>query len=113
MPANLTAEAKAKWNRAQQARTAKEKIVALQDFLSAVPKLKGNERLRAQTKRKIALLKAETETKPKRTGTRITGRGIQKAGGAQIVILGLTKVGRSSFLAAITGAKYWSCAMTG
>ena len=105
MPANLTAEAKAKWNRAQQASTVKEKIVALQDFLSAVPKHKGNERLRAQTKRKIALLKAEIETKPKRTGTRIAERGIQKAGAAQIVILGLTKVGRSSLLGAITGAK--------
>ena len=91
--ANLTAEAKAKWNKAQQARTNKEKIVALQNFLSAVPKPKGNERLRAQTKRKIALLKAQIVTKPKRTGTRITERGIQKAGAAQIVILGLTKVG--------------------
>ena len=48
--ANLTAEAKARRNSAQ-ARTAKEKIVALQDFLSAVLKRKGNERLRAQTKR--------------------------------------------------------------
>jgi len=93
LPANLTAEAKAKWNKAQQARTNKEKIVALQNFLSAVPKPKGNECLRAQTKRKIALLKAQIVTKPKRTGTRIAERRIQKAGAAQIVILGLTKVG--------------------
>ena len=59
MPANLTAEAKGKWNNAQQARTIKEKIITLQEFLSAIPKHKGNERLRAQTKRKIALLKAK------------------------------------------------------
>jgi len=51
LPANLTAEAKAKWNKVQQATKGKEKIVALQEFLSAIPKHKGNERLRAQTKR--------------------------------------------------------------
>jgi len=102
LPANLTAEAKAKWNKAQQARTAKEKVLALQEFLSAIPKHKGNERLRAQIKRKIALLKAEVRTK-KRGGA--AERSIQRAGAAQIVILGLTKVGRSSLLTAVTAAK--------
>lgn len=105
LPANLTAEAKAKWNKAQQARTAKEKIPALQEFLSAIPKHKGNERLRAQTKRKIALLKAETSAQHKRGGGRVAERSLQKAGAAQIAILGLTKVGRSSLLTAVTAAK--------
>ena len=104
MPANLTAEAKAKWNKAQQARTAKEKIPALQEFLSAIPKHKGNERLRAQIKRKIALLRAEVQT-GKRGGGRITERNVQKTGAAQIAIVGLTKVGRSSLLAAVTAAR--------
>jgi ribosome-interacting GTPase 1 len=104
LPANLTAEAKAKWNKAQQARTAKEKISALQEFLSAIPKHKGNERLRAQIKRKIALLKAEVRAK-KRGGGRGAERSIQRAGAAQIVILGLTKVGRSSLLTAVTAAR--------
>lgn len=105
MPANLTAEAKAKWNKAQQARTAKEKIPALQEFLSAIPKHKGNERLRAQTKRKIALLRAEVQTKHRRGAGRAAERTIEKAGAAQIAVLGLTKVGRSSLLAAVTAAK--------
>jgi ribosome-interacting GTPase 1 len=105
LPANLTAEAKAKWNKAQQARTTKEKIPALQEFLSAIPKHKGNERLRAQTKRKIALLKAEMSARHKRGGGRVAERSLQKAGAAQIVIIGLTKVGRSSLLTAVTAAK--------
>ena len=105
LPANLTAEAKAKWNKAQQARTTKEKIPALQEFLSAIPKHKGNERLRAQTKRKIALLKAEMSAKHKRGGGRVAERSLQKAGAAQIAIIGLTKVGRSSLLTAVTAAK--------
>jgi hypothetical protein len=105
LPANLTAEAKAKWNKAQQARTAKEKILALQEFLSAIPKHKGNERLRGQIKRKIALLKAETQTKQRRGSRRVTEQSLQKAGAAQIAILGLTKVGRSSLLTAVTAAR--------
>lgn len=105
MPANLTAEAKAKWNRAQQARTPKEKVQALQEFLSAIPKHKGNERLRAQTKRKIALLKDELQTKHRRGAGRVTERTTQKAGAAQIAIIGLTNVGRSSLIAALTAAK--------
>jgi ribosome-interacting GTPase 1 len=105
LPANLTAEAKAKWNKAQQARTTKEKIPALQEFLSAIPKHKGNERLRAQTKRKIALLKAEMSAKHKRGGGRAAERSLQKAGAAQIAIIGLTKVGRSSLLTAVTAAR--------
>jgi hypothetical protein len=105
LPANLTAEAKAKWNKAQQARTAKEKIPALQEFLSAIPKHKGNERLRAQTKRKIALLRAEVATKRRRAGGRAAEGTMQKAGAAQVAILGLTKVGRSSLLNTLTAAK--------
>jgi len=105
LPANLTAEAKAKWNRAQQARTAKEKIPALQEFLSAIPKHKGNERLRAQVKRKIALLKAQVQTKHRQESRRSAERTIQKAGAAQIAVVGLTNVGRSSLLALLTGAK--------
>jgi len=104
LPANLTAEAKAKWNKAQQARTVREKILALQEFLSAIPKHKGNERLRAQVKRKIALLKADLQTKHRRAAGRTAERALQKAGAAQVAIVGLTKVGRSSLLAAVTAA---------
>jgi len=105
LPANLTAEAKAKWNRAEQARTAKEKIPALQEFLSSIPKHKGNERLRAQIKHKIALLKAETQTKHRLGSGRASERTVEKAGAAQIAVLGLTKTGRSSLLTAVTAAR--------
>ena len=105
MPANLTAEAKAKWSKAQQARTPKEKILALQEFLSAIPKHKGNERLRAQTKRKIAILRAEIQTKQKRGVSRGAERTVQKTGAAQVLIVGLTKVGRSSLPTAVTSAR--------
>ena len=57
MPANLPAEAKHKWKEASQSRRPEEKINKLQEFLSLVPKHKGTENLRAQVKRKIAILR--------------------------------------------------------
>ena len=106
MPTNLPVVAKKKWNEASLARTPQEKIVKLQEFLSLVPKHKGTEKLCAQVKTKIATLRKEIEEKRRRRA----GRGgpkffLEKEGAAQIVILGPTKVGRSSLLTSITNAK--------
>jgi ribosome-interacting GTPase 1 len=106
MPTNLTVVAKKKWSEASLARTPQEKLEKLQEFLSLIPKHKGTARLCAQVKRQIATLRKEIEEKKRRR----TGRGgskffFEKEGAAQIVILGPTKVGRSSLLTAITNAK--------
>jgi hypothetical protein len=106
MPTNLTAEAKKKWNEASLARRPQEKLEKLQEFLSLIPKHKGTSRLCAQVKRQIATLRREIEESRRRK----VGRGgpkffIEKEGAAQIVILGPTKVGRSSLLASVTNAK--------
>lgn len=105
MPANLTAEAEAKWQEAQAATNPREKLRAYQDFLSAIPKHKGNERLQAQTKTKIAELKEELSVQhAKRAGTR-PGWRIERVGGAQVMVIGPTKSGRSSILKALTNAQ--------
>jgi small GTP-binding protein len=106
MPANLPAEAKHKWSEVSSARTPQEKLQALKEFLSLVPKHKGTARLRAQAKRQIATLRREIEGRKQRR----IGKGgpkffIEKEGAAQIVVLGPTNVGRSSLLASITNAK--------
>jgi len=106
MPANLPAEAKHKWREASETRKPEEKIEKLQEFLSLVPKHKGTENLRAQVKRKIAILKREiAEKKHKKAGVGGPKFFIEKEGDAQIVILGPTKVGRSSLLSLLTNAK--------
>jgi len=105
MPANLTAEAKAKWAKAISARNSQEKIQALQEFLSSFPKHKGNERLRAQVKRKIATLRVQLEEVRAHKAGSSRQLLIEKQGVAQIVILGLTNVGKSSILSAVTAAK--------
>lgn len=106
MPTNLTPEARKKWNEASLARRPHEKLQKLQEFLSLIPKHKGTSRLCAQVKRQIATLRREIEESRKRK----VGRGgsrffIEKEGAAQLVILGPTKVGRSSLLASTTNAK--------
>ncbi len=106
MPANLPAEAKHKWREVSQARRPEEKIEKLQEFLSLVPKHKGTENLQAQVKRKIAILRREiAEKKLKKSGVSGPKFFIEKEGDAQIVILGPTKVGRSSLLTLLTNAK--------
>jgi ribosome-interacting GTPase 1 len=106
MPANLPAEAKAKWKEVSKARTPQEKIQKLEEFLSLVPKHKGTERLCSQAKRQMALLRREIiERKQRKIGKGGPKFFLEKEGAAQIVILGPTKVGRSSLLVAITNAR--------
>lgn len=106
MPTNLPAEAKNKWAQVSFARTPEEKIQALQEFLSLVPKHKGTARLCAYVKRQMAILRREIEGKKQRkAGKRGPQFFIEKDGAAQIVIVGLTKVGKSSLLSSITRAK--------
>ena len=106
MPANLPAEAKQKYREASLARKPEEKIKKLQEFMSMFPKHKGTENLRAQVKRKISLLKREIEEKKqKRAGAGGPKVFVEKEGDTQIVILGLTNVGRSSLLSLLTNSK--------
>jgi hypothetical protein len=106
MPANLPAEAKHKWYEVSAARTAQQKLQLLQEFFSLVPKHKGTERLRAQVKRQMATLRKEiAEKKQRRVGKGGPKFFIEKEGAAQIVILGVTNVGKSSLLASTTNAK--------
>jgi len=106
MPANLPAEAKHKWSEVSAARTPQQKLQLLQEFLSLVPKHKGTERLCAQVKRQMATLRKEiVEKKQKRVVKGGLKFFIEKEGAAQIVILGMTNVGKSSLLASTTNAK--------
>ena len=105
MPANLPAEAKAKWLKVLEAKDPHEKLRALQEFLSAVPQHKGTEKLRAQIRAKIAALKREIEERKSRRsggGPRVF---LEKEGDAQVVILSVTGAGRSSLLRRLTNAK--------
>lgn len=106
MPANLPAEAKAKLAKYSEARTVEEKIRALEEFISSVPKHKGTENIMLWARRRLAELREELELRKRK---RVGGGGLQffveKAGVAQVVILGSPNVGKSSILAKLTNAK--------
>jgi len=106
MVTNLPAKAKAKWAEAVACRYIPEKIRLMREFLALCPKHKGTSKLIMNVRRKIAALEEELERS--RTRRKSSGRhlfSVPKEGAGQIVILGLTNVGRSSLLAALTNAK--------
>ncbi len=104
MPANLPPEARAKYAKYLEARTVEEKIKALEEFISAVPKHKGTENLLYWARRKLADLREEAERKKRRGGggPRLF---IRKEGAAQIAVIGLANAGKSSIVQKLTGAR--------
>jgi len=106
MPTNLPAEAKHKWAEVSAAKNPREKLQLLQEFLSLVPKHKGTGKLCARVKKQMAALRREIEEKKRKKA----GKGgpkffIGKEGAAQVALIGLTNVGKSSLLVATTNAE--------
>jgi ribosome-interacting GTPase 1 len=107
MPTNLPPEAKDKWAEVEATNNPKLKLQKMQEFLSLVPQHKGTMKLRGQIKKKMAVLRKEIEErKQKRTGSRSGGPKffIEKEGAAQVAVLGVTNVGKSCLLSALTNA---------
>lgn len=102
MPANLPPEYFEAEKRFKQAGTPSEKIVALEDLLSTIPKHKGTDKLRADLRRRLSQLRKEAASKKK------GGRGdlyvVQKEGASQIALVGFPNSGKSSLLACLTNA---------
>lgn len=90
MVTNLPAEAKAKWLKVMDAKTPEEKIKAIQEFLSAVPKHKGTENLVYWARRRLAELKEEAERQKRKTKGSGGGSSffVEKEGAGQVVVLG-------------------------
>jgi len=106
MPANLPPEARKKWAEVEATKNPRERLQRMEEFLSTVPKHKGTAKLCAQVKKQMAVLRKELEEKKKkRTGKSGPKIFLEKEGAAQIVIIGITNVGKSSLLAATTNAK--------
>lgn len=106
MPTNLPPEAKDKWAEVEATRNPKEKVQRMAEFLSLVPQHKGTLKLRGQIKKKMAVLRREMEEqKQKKTG-RTSGPKffIEKEGAAQVALLGVTNVGKSCLLSAVSKA---------
>jgi small GTP-binding protein len=106
MPTNLPPEAKNKWEEVEATKNPREKLRLLEEFLSLVPRHKGTAKLCVNVKRQMKDLKKEMEEKKRKRAARSGPKiFIEKEGAAQIVIIGLTKSGKSSLLTALTNAK--------
>jgi len=105
MVTNLPAEAKAKWVEVASCRSTPQKIKLMREFISLVPKHKGTSKLLGNVRRRIAVLERELEkSKTVKKGGGIGSFSVPKEGAGQIIILGPTKVGRSSLLTSVTNA---------
>ena len=101
MPANLPPQYFEAEKTYRLAKTAAEKIVALEEMLAIMPKHKGTDHLRAELRRRIAKL---TQASDKRSATQRASMGIDKEGAAQVVVIGLPNAGKSQIVSSITNA---------
>ena len=103
MPANLPPEYLAAEHRFRQAKSPDERMAALQDMLSVIPKHKGTDKLRGQLRSKLSKLREESQRK-KSTGRTFYLFNVKKEGAGQILLVGLPNVGKSTLLSRLTNA---------
>ena len=105
MPANLPPEYKSAEKRFKAASTVAEKIAALEDLISTVPKHKGTDHLRADLRRRLSQLNKDAlDQRKKKGGGRDSLYNVPKEGAAQMALVGFTNSGKSSLLANLTKA---------
>ena len=104
MPTNLPPDYYVIERRFREAETVEEKIELIQEMYSIVPKHKGTDHLRADLRRRLAKLNQEAQSQ-KGKGKRDSAFRIPKAGAGQAVVVGLTNVGKSALVAALTNAE--------
>jgi uncharacterized protein len=103
MPANLTPQYLDADKRFRQAKTAAEKISALEDMLALIPKHKGTEKMQADLKRRLSRAREEAQKKGK-AGARGTAFHVPREGAGQVVLVGPPNSGKSTLLAMLTNA---------
>jgi uncharacterized protein len=103
MPTNLPPEYFRAEQAFREAESSAEKISALEEMISTIPKHKGTDKLRAELRRKISKLR-EDQQKKKGAGKHESEFHIEKEGAGRTVLIGFENVGKSSIVAALTHA---------
>ncbi len=103
MPANLTPQYLGAELRFKQATTIQEKIEALEEMMALIPKHKGTEKMRADLRRRMAKLRADTGKKHgvSKASAMYT---VRREGAGQVVLVGAPNVGKSLLLSKLTKA---------
>jgi ribosome-interacting GTPase 1 len=103
VPANLTPQYLEAERKYREAKTAQEKLRALREMYSVMPKHKGTDRLQGDVKRKIAMLADEIEH-AKKSGGKRHNEYVPREGAGQVVLLGPPNSGKSSIIDRLTHA---------
>jgi hypothetical protein len=105
MPANLTPEFLKARERFNASQTPEEKLAALEEMLTTIPKHKGTEKMQADIKRRIAKLRDAQAVVVRKRSRSSSYDHIDRAGAGQVVLVGPPNSGKSSLLAALTNAR--------
>jgi uncharacterized protein len=103
VPANLTQQYHKAEEQYRRAKTAEEKVKALQEMLAVIPKHKGTEKLQADIKSRIARFREEGKKKKQSRG--FNPFGVEKQGAGQVVLVGYPNSGKSALVGALSRAK--------
>jgi len=103
VPANLPPEYFEVEKRYRGAKSAADKIAAIEAMLAVVPKHKGTDKLRADLRRRLSKLRSRDQIR-KPTGKKDADYRIERHGAAQVVLVGPPNVGKSALVAALTNA---------
>lgn len=101
MPTNLPPDYFDAEKRYREAKTAPEKIAALEEMLAIMPKHKGTDHLKADLRRRIAKL---MQSGGKKIAAQRAAMTVQKEGAAQVPVIGTPNSGKSSIVKALTNA---------
>lgn len=103
MPTNLPPEYYDAERRYRSSKIPAGKLACLEEMISIVPKHKGTDKLRADLRKRVSKLKSTAHAK-KSLGRHESAYHINKEGAGQVVIVGVTNVGKSSLVARETNA---------